>query len=285
MNTARYKKVIVMKNAFEFLLYSYFGITSDSKIDEILTASIKRAYQDASSHVLSVKEDKDDFNATLKKYNESEKEYKQNGKLNEVLRNIGTQFLHEEIKFLIESKDDIDYNDFHVHLCNRLIELYKADDKECEYYKKDKHGNLRKFTYGIAQKWVNMTMKYLYLLHDLFDCDTIRNDSFIKIDKFICNYKEDFHVPIDSYIIDAVWENKDIDVIVPGCNKDKHYINGKKKEFKNRPSEHFTRWSKLNDTDYVNFQKSLCDKLKDKNIIPIEWEGPTWLQVAKSITK
>ena len=45
------------KNAINFLLYSYFGITLDSSADEVLCAAIDRAYRDASSHVLSIKDE------------------------------------------------------------------------------------------------------------------------------------------------------------------------------------------------------------------------------------
>ena len=43
------------KNALNFLLYSYFGVTSDSEENELLRAAASRAYQDAASHVLSVR--------------------------------------------------------------------------------------------------------------------------------------------------------------------------------------------------------------------------------------
>ena len=42
------------ENAINFLIYSYFGITLDSESEEIKKAAVFRAYQDASSHVLSV---------------------------------------------------------------------------------------------------------------------------------------------------------------------------------------------------------------------------------------
>lgn len=45
------------KHAIDFLLYSYFGITLDSGAEEVLCAAIDRAYRDASSHVLSVKDE------------------------------------------------------------------------------------------------------------------------------------------------------------------------------------------------------------------------------------
>lgn len=40
------------KNALNFLLYSYFGVTSDSDENELLRAAASRAYQDAASRVL-----------------------------------------------------------------------------------------------------------------------------------------------------------------------------------------------------------------------------------------
>ena len=43
-----------------------------------------------------------------------------------------------------------------------------------------------RFTYGHAQKWINMTIKYLYMLE---------TDTFTDVFKWL-------HVPLDNYILD-----------------------------------------------------------------------------------
>ena len=45
------------ENAINFLLFGYFGITLENSKDDIISAAINRAYRDAASHVLSLKDD------------------------------------------------------------------------------------------------------------------------------------------------------------------------------------------------------------------------------------
>ena len=115
------------KNALNFLLYSYFGVTSDSDENELLRAAASRAYQDAASHVLSVR-------------NKDKKDE---------LRDAGCGTLLEFLQALpVEN-----YDAAHEELCNDLVSKYSGETTED-----------RGFTYGIAQKWVNMTMKYVFVL-------------------------------------------------------------------------------------------------------------------------
>ena len=118
------------ENAINFLMYSYFGITLDSESEEIKKAAVFRAYKDASSHVLSVS-----GTETTK----------------ENLKNDGL----DKIKIFIDSicLEKADYEEQHRKCCDELLGIYKG--KTDERYP---------FTYGIAQKWINMTMKYLYII-------------------------------------------------------------------------------------------------------------------------
>lgn len=70
------------------------------------------------------------------------------------------------------------------------------------------------FTIGQAQKWVNMTLKYLWLLDALPD----------NIDK------KDLHVPIDSYIIKIAYRKKGNIQICFGIRK--------------KPKELWSKWDK-----------------------------------------
>lgn len=53
--------------------------------------------------------------------------------------------------------------------------------------------NEESFTIGQSQKWLNMTLKYLWLLNILLDG---LNEEYL-------------HIPVDSYIIEAVGAKKD----------------------------------------------------------------------------
>lgn len=102
------------------------------------------------------------------------------------------------------------------------------------------------FTYGQAQKWLNMTIKYLYMLEDeeySFDC--------------VFEY---LHIPIDNYIFVAVKKELRID----------------------RPNN---PWSKLDETEYLKYQKAIREELKKRKYSPLLWEFDKWLEVAKGNNK
>ena len=88
-------------------------------------------------------------------------------------RNKSARFLSEKISDSENMKDGFD--EWHAKVCDKLV----------EFYKKIKVGDDNFFTYGNAQKWVNMTMKYLWMLGLL--------PKNIK--------EEDLHIPIDSFIM------------------------------------------------------------------------------------
>ncbi len=71
-----------------------------------------------------------------------------------------------------------EYDRFHKKACERLIESFKPQD----------------FTYGQAQKWINMTFKYLFLL----DYEGTEN-----VYKYL-------HIPIDKYILKSATPPKKI---------------------------------------------------------------------------
>ena len=98
------------------------------------------------------------------------------------------------------------------------------------YYRKEKV----KFTYGHAQKWLNMTLKYLYILNG---CD-------------FKNLIDFFHAPVDNYILDAA--NASLGVERP-C-KD--------------------AWSRWDDyTLYLNYQNQLREKLRGQSLFRWEFHA------------
>lgn len=130
-----------------------------------------------------------------------------------------------------------------------------------------------------------MTLKYLYLI------DCICSEVCPDIDWFhsVQNISAYLHVPVDSYIIEKVWEmemkmememedNKtDYDKSCLPIKSGKTCKNGSRGKYNSDKVEAWSTWDKKT---YENFQ----DKLRDKDEIddnPIDWEGPAWIEIAK----
>lgn len=104
-------------------------------------------------------------------------------------------------------------------------------------------------TNGNAQKWLNMALKYLWLL------GALPND--IK--------EERLHAPIDSYILQKLRNLKAEGVT---CSADMFYYKG-------------NSWSKISDyNDYFDLQKVIRDMAKQVGKTVIEQENEAWIEMA-----
>lgn len=117
------------------------------------------------------------------------------------------------------------YDKFHDSLCLHIIDCYDNQ-------------TIAEITYGQAQKWVNMTMKYLCVLYE-GQCDWLN-----KIYSFL-------HIPIDSIILDKA-----------------------KKEFPNEFPVNNTPWSQLSREEYITIQNKLRAVIKDVTLM--DWEFKAW---------
>lgn len=239
--------------AFDFLLYSYFGIKeSDLKPQSKKVPYIcaKRAYLDlartvkynySSSELEEMKskksseEDRDEANNFIESKNNLIKNICEN-----ILSSVKTE--KGEISF-----ENSDFDEWHEVKCEEIINLMNnsIDKSNTEILKE-------KFTVGQAQKWVNMTLKYLWLLDALPD----------NIDE------NDLHIPIDSYIIEIAYDNK---------NKFDNALG-----LEEKPKE---SWSKLSDYEkYFEIQEAIREAIKTNTTnetIPIKWESLAWIEVAE----
>ena len=196
------------KNALDFLLYSYFGITSDSEKEELSNAALEKAYFDATQQGA--------FNTLISKEKRESVSTAHDNALSK---------LREQLKTV----DFDNYDKWHNTTCVAVCNKYDEQSLNC-------------FTYGNAQKWVNMTMKYLYL----FDSLGLKNRPII-IDEAKAKC---LHVPVDSYIIESVWDkNVELPLIKEKLLKDRT-----KGKYNN---EKVKAWSKWEDNEYQIFQKSL----------------------------
>lgn len=230
-------EISINQNLYDFLLFSYFGITVDSDADEVISACIRRAYRDAASHVLTVKDeivtdkqllDTAGIESTAK-----------DRSLKTVLKEIGVKKIRTFIGEL-SCKTKESYDTKHGELCKDLVGLYK-----------DHCNNERCFTCGVAQKWVNMSVKYLWLFSLLPD----------GLDK-------NLHIPLDSYIIKIAKADSE---------KMSHGL---------KISESKTidcAWSKISDYDkYKEYQDTIREKIDESYASPLDWECPAWIEASKA---
>jgi hypothetical protein len=153
--------------------------------------------------------------------------------LNRTLHGISklqTEQNHKLVKQIIKNsiieittdkfESQVDFDNWHRQLCDKIIQSYKL---ELTFY----------FSFGQAQKWINMTLKYLFALGEE------------RINGICINY-EFFHVPIDNIIQDKLKLEFNIDRIEGA-------------------------WSKISDYNiYLDYQKKL--RMTRPNSIPMDIE-------------
>lgn len=251
------KQIICNKRALiDFLVYSYFGIVPEKIFknektelyggfhdynDYCINKVIMAAYRDATNQgAYNTLFKKDLYN--IEKLREASKE----------ARNKSARFLSEKISDSENMKDGFD--EWHAEVCKELV----------EFHKKIRVGDDNFFTYGNAQKWVNMTMKYLWMLGLLPE----------KIKE------ENLHIPIDSFVIDALWNYEN--VILPCFDQNK-----RNREYK-QPSNFVIGWSKWKEENYNDLVKSIehVDLVKNgKNESNLSWENEVWITQSEKRNK
>lgn len=89
-----------------------------------------------------------------------------------IIYNNAVDLLYDEINLLINKKinNQNEFDRWHKECCDKLINVFEN----------------QLFYYGQAQKWINMTLKYISMFEH----------------KLVENQYEFFHIPIDNYIIE-----------------------------------------------------------------------------------
>lgn len=248
------------KNALDFLLFSYFSFSLEDlkykDADSIANLIIKRAYRDASSHVLSVQAVKQEDGLPFT--------------TPEGLKESASHMISACLNCLQQAEsDDKTYITWHRNLCSSLDSIYKK--ARCTWG--ESNGKPLKFSYGIAQKWVNMTMKYMTITADLCAlCDEKNSDFVQKFGDMIARFRNDFHAPVDRYIIDAAGREFS-DIVLP---TEKESLQNYK-----FPSDYVESWSRWNPKMYEQFSGALKSELDKEGKSPLDWEGPAWIEQAK----
>lgn len=130
--------------------------------------------------------------------------------------------------------------------------------------------------YGKAQKWLNMTLKYLATINALISS---KNNDFKDFYKGIAEFERSFHIPVDSYIIQALCYLDEVSASgesALGLPYEKEKLPKKKAVGEcASPHDYVKAWSKWTEGDYDNFQKKLG------GLLGLEWEGRVWPLVAE----
>lgn len=252
------------RKLLEFLLYSYFGSpdlnTQNINVVEARKACAHRAYQDLvrtiqytySTSELSKKrkEGETDF---ANKFDDCKK-----GAVEDVCKAIV-----DAIGSYTEGKN---FDEWHLCVCGH--DDSSNDTKSISGIMRSKEtcnseNLVSSFSFGQAQKWLNMTLKYCWLLKLLPDAIS----------------EEDLHIPVDSYIIDCLWDVEGLAAkeAFPGV---KTAIYNKPDNA--RPSSYIKSWSTWTYQEYADFRSALKAHSEKKNIkYDLEWEHTSWIEMAK----
>lgn len=209
------EKTNVNEELLEFLKFSYFG-----NLKNPIEAASNRAYRDM-CRTLKFDVLPKDTKATI---------------ISDLKEAVNVIF-KEEIPIINEGgiTSPEKFDSWHCKVCENIKLLYNEKGIE--------------FTCGQAQKWVNMTIKYLYILKD-YNFDSVF---------------EYLHIPVDKYILEIANKKLGIDA----------------------PTNAWSRWD--NYKEYKDYQKAIRKKLKEKtreksdiDTPPLLWEFKNWLEVAKA---
>ncbi len=238
----------------DFLLFAYFGALYNERSDatsksSALTVCIERAYRDINRTL--------GFTYTteeLKKKNSSDK--KEFDKLKVNFKQGAGERLQKRVDLIIRADikaGNDNFDKWHKDACTELVELAKSWPEGKLKLFKDKG-----FTYGHAQKWVNMTLKNM-LIMGLWDNELLK-------------YVNCLHIPIDSYILSAAGKSK-TEKIHEDCS-----VNGLDVK------DNLGKWSKIDNYDaYKNYQEQIRESLQSLKMSPIKWEGLAWIAQAENI--
>ena len=259
----------IVKNAVEFVLFNYFGLSHEDghNAKTILDKAIELAYVDATNQGA--------FNTLFTNAKFPDREIVDKFKM--CVKGSMSKLIKERIElYFFNDKDEFDK--WHTNLCEELVKKY---GEICEKHEiqtfSDPSGF---FSYGNAQKWVNMTIKNLYVISGAylamggFENEALFNAIVARSDKY--------HIPLDNLILGAICEKeliKDKDYFVKKYGKKDPSYKIAKKDDKGKV-ESFP-WSDIkNICIYTEFRNALNEAIGEP---PIEWECNNWIERKKQI--
>lgn len=272
------------KGAVNFLMFSYFGITSDDDKDTIIRAAIDVAYNDATGQgAFNTLFPKEDSNAKENKYNIDKAKGRARGELK--------KFVEDEI-----INKELNKN-WHSDICCKISDCF-SNEKIVLSEEKQKYRYGNAFSYGNAQKWVNMTLKNLYIIGTLLceiGVDNTKNHKSEDDWKQFRNNSFQFHIPIDNYILQSVYHSKKGQETRPELNENNtHKIENrtymitqesKNETYKIKTEDRKYSWSQIPTYEFYQDIHNIIHDLYDKSESPLVWENKEWLSIAKARRK
>lgn len=216
---------------YDFLLKLVYKVSANTLTDQKFTAAVNVAYttfcRTISFGDLKDEKDSDKIKADLKKdVADSLKEMLE--ELKETCEKLKKERFEKPEEELLKMQDAFD--DWHRQTREKIIKIY-ADNKPSV-----------SLTHGQAQKWINITIKHLYVL-DIPEYRWLFGKGII----------ECLHMAIDNIITKKAQQSKDINIAKP----------------KNS-------WSSWDSDFYEKYQKELREKIKAMKKIPFVWEMENW---------
>ena len=188
----------IITNAVEFLLFNYFGLSREdgNDLDAVIDCAVARAYFDATNQ--------DAFNAlfTVTKFPDREAVDELKARVKGMSALVG-----DAVKTLYFSNDRIDFDEWHKLICTALLARYGeiCDELDSPTFRvsPEAYGF---FSYGNAQKWVNMTIKNLYIISGAYlAMGGTDNEAFFNA---VAERANEYHIPLDNVILGAVYKQK-----------------------------------------------------------------------------
>lgn len=237
--------------SLDFLWASYFGITksevkADNNYRDAAIACANRAYLDLCRRISF-------------KYSSSHIEKMSINSRKEYISKKA-RFRSDAVSFIVDSILALegDYDSFHKAICCGIIALSNGESVAHPEHREVFNEALN---YGLAQKWLNMTIKNMLIMglwNDLFD-----------------NYTSIIHIPLDSYIFSAAG-GKEGEIIFR--DERARHLGLKQEDF----FDTYT-WSKIPNEEkyienYYQYQRMIREKTENR---PVEWEHLAWIEQAK----
>lgn len=232
--------------SIDFLWATYFGITKseinqDNHYREGALACANRAYLDMCRRI-SFAHSSSEIEDMKREEREQYIQKKQS------FRQCVSEYIVDSILGLKS-----DFDDFHRRTCSGIISFSNGKDFNDIFNES--------LNYGLAQKWLNMTIKNMLVMG-------LWNNLFEK-------YVSQLHVPIDSYILEAAEGTKEIQ---SNDNQKKIYLGVSANEYFGK-----YKWSQIpNDPQYIERYYAYQKRIRiETNGCPMEWEHYAWIEISK----
>lgn len=248
----------------DFLVYTLFGKSyreilemADEGMDGVLDLCAQRAYRDLSRTLRFYSADSKDGGKEVET------------KKRELLKKVREAVVGGSNALLrAESQDEFDC--LHEKLCGgevsanscQSITVTARETPGSDVLKPvGKEGKI--FYSGQAQKWLNMTLKYFWIL------------GFPQFEDGPCNVKGYLHAPIDGFVLAALKRDEALSALMQAGDLGNGIDANKVHECVRVPWSH---WSYEN---YKTIQMVVRSLSESSSRCPIEWEMDTWLTAVK----